>query len=128
MSGATSVRVAGHDLPAVLDLLEPLPGLPGRTSYELEALDEGGVLFALRSREPQAAPARLFVVDPSVPFPDYTPDLGSDQAVALVVVHPPTDRSAATANLLAPLVVDIATGRAHQRVLDEDWPLHAPLG
>ena len=128
MSAAT-VRIAERDVPALLEMLDPLPGLPGRTSYLLEPLDETGVLFALRSQDEDAAPARLFVVDPTTPFPTYTPDLGGpEEHVALVVVHPPTDQVPATANLLAPLIVDVATGRTVQAVQDEDWPLRAPLG
>ena len=48
--------------------------------------------------------------------------------VVLVVVHPGTGDAAPTANLLAPVLVDRRTGRAVQSVLDEDWPLRAPVG
>lgn len=126
---APTVRVGERDVPAVLELLEPLPGLPGRTSYRLEALDDTGVLFALRSQG-DAPPVRLFVVDPATHFPDYAPELddADGQRAVLVVVHPSTDGGAPTANLLAPLVVEVGTGRTVQTVLDGDWPLRAPIG
>ncbi|ROS25797.1 flagellar assembly protein FliW [Cellulomonas sp. PhB150] len=123
-----TVRVGARDIPADLEMLEPLPGLPGRSSYRLEPLDDAGVLFALRSQgdEPQA---RLFVVDPTAHFPDYAPELDATdgERALLVVVHPSTVGDAPTANLLAPLVVEVATGRTVQTVLDGDWPLRAPI-
>jgi len=128
MSTAT-VRVGSRDIPAELEMLEPLPGLPGRTSYRLEPLDDAGILFALRSQGDEP-PARLFVVDPATHFPDYAPEIdaatGGERAL-LVVVHPSTVGDAPTANLLAPLVVEVGTGRTVQTVLDGDWPLRAPI-
>ncbi|MGY4643782.1 flagellar assembly protein FliW [Cellulomonas sp. URHB0016] len=136
------VAVAGStcDVPADLHLVEPIPGLPGRTHYALDALDDAATLFALRSvpdGDESAREVRLFVVSPTLYFPDYQPvvdasSLGehTDPAdvVLLVVVHPGTGDSAPTANLLAPVLVDRRTGRAVQSVLDEDWPLRAPVG
>ena len=100
-------------------------------------LDEIGVLFALRSDgEPQI---RLFVVPPREFFPDYEPvipsavrtalDVTEAETVLLTVVSPPQGDEPATANLLAPIVVNARTGRAVQTVLDDSgWPLRAPLG
>lgn len=144
-SAGTTVHVAAGpgedvDVPALLELVAPLPGLPGHLRYVLDPLDEGGVLFALRSipTDDQDAPIRLFVVSPSVHFPDYTPtiDAGSldwdavaESTVVLVVVHPGLgEQDGPTANLLAPLVVDARTGSAVQIVLDGDWPVRAPVG
>jgi flagellar assembly factor FliW len=135
------VAVAGStcDVPADLHLVVAFPGLPGRVHYALDALDEAGTLFALRSvpdGDEQAREVRLFVVSPTLYFPDYHPavdtsPLGEDtdpaDVVLLVVVHPGTGDAAPTANLLAPVLVD-RTGRAVQSVLDEDWPLRAPVG
>lgn len=140
----TTVHVASGtggdiDVPAQLELVSPLLGLPGHSRYVLEALDEGGVLFALRSipDDDQDAPIRLFVVSPSIHFPDYTPTIDADSlewdavaecTVVLVVVHPGLgDQDGPTANLLAPLVVDARTGTAAQIVLDGDWPVRAPV-
>jgi flagellar assembly factor FliW len=125
-------------VPRSVHLAAPLPGLPAFDEYSLTSLDDIGVLFALRSLPETAASIRLFVVTPDAFFPDYAPTIRpearasigvADGPVAtLVVVCPGEDGSAPTANLLAPLVIDAATGRAIQTVLDEDWPLRAPLG
>jgi flagellar assembly factor FliW len=122
--------------PTVLHPLAPLPGLPGHPEYSLDGLDDDGVLYALRSLADPAV--RLFVVRPEAFFEGYTPgvdretrtalELGDgDDPLLLVVVHPATDEAPATANLLAPLMVNPTTGAASQVVLD-GWPLRAPLG
>jgi len=125
------------DIPDALELTTPLPGLPGHERYSLTPLDEIGVLFALRSED--QPPVRLFVVPPREFFPDYVPvipaavrdslDLAEDDPVLLTVVSPPQGEEPATANLLAPIVINARTGRAVQTVLDDSgWPLRAPLG
>lgn len=122
--------------PALLHPVTPLPGLPGHPEYSLDGLDDDGILYALRSLADPAV--RLFVVRPEAFFEGYAPgvdretrtalELGDgDDPLLLVVVHPATDAAPATANLLAPLMVNPATGAASQVVLD-DWPLRAPLG
>lgn len=130
----------GVHVPTTLHLREPLPGLAGHTEFEVTSLDDIGVLHAIRSEPtaPGTAPVRLFVVVPHPFFPDYAPTIApetvaavggrADRLVLLVVVHPADGSHPATANLLAPLVVDPATGAAVQTVVDEDWPLRAPLG
>ncbi|MCC2334138.1 flagellar assembly protein FliW [Cellulomonas wangsupingiae] len=129
-----------RQVPAVLRAAAELPGLPGHDEFELQPLDDTGVLFALRSAPAGGRPVRLFVVEPRTFFPDYAPALPSDAldvlgaapdaaTTLLVVVHPADDdRTAPTANLLAPIVVDPATGRLAQVVLDDEHPLRAPLG
>jgi flagellar assembly factor FliW len=139
-----TVRVAGGDsadldVPARLELEQPLLGLAGHVRYALEALDEAGVLFALRSvDDDDVPPVRLFVVSPTAHFPDYAPtidadalawDADADHLAVLAVVHPSQSvGQPPTVNLLAPLLVDTRTGRAAQVVLDGDWPLRAPVG
>lgn len=123
-------------LPSLVDLVEPLPGLPGRFHYELEPLDEVGVLFALRSLG-DGPQVRLFVVAPHAFFDGYRPGLdqvvpdelaAADELVLLVVVRPAEGGQPPTANLLAPIVLDPSTGRAAQVVLDDDLPVRAPIG
>lgn len=124
-------------LPEHLHLASPMPGLAGYADFTLTPLDDAGVLYALRSEPEGARPVRLFVIDPDAFFPDYAPRIdgdvlaaiGSDaaHAVHLVVVRPADGGDPATANLLAPLVLDPASGTAVQTVLTEDWPLRAPL-
>ena len=144
MSAARAVAVTDptgrREVPAALRAVAPLPGLPGLDEFELEPLDDTGVLFALRSTSPGGRDVRLFVVEPHTFFPDYAPTVpdqtlellgvaGEARPTLLVVVHPADDdRTAPTANLLAPLVVHAGDGRFAQVVLDGDHPLRAPLG
>jgi flagellar assembly factor FliW len=138
-AGPTGER---RDLPATLRVVEAGRGRPGHDEFVLDPLDDIGVLFALRSTAP--APIRLFVVSPRAFFPDYAPPLDPEVVAALagaagsqgsapdpavlVIVHPAQDDEPPTANLLAPLVVDAATGAAVQTVLEgSEWPLRAPL-
>ena len=122
--------------PTSIHPVTPLPGLPGHLEFTLDGLDDTGVLYALRSLADPGV--RLFVVRPEAFFEGYTPavDAGTRDVLALedsadplllVVVHPGTDQAPTTANLLAPLMVNPATGAASQVVLD-GWPLRAPLG
>jgi len=121
-------------VPSRLDLVEPLLGLPGRTAYDLQALDDLGVLFTIRSNPLDGPQIRLFLVSPHVFFPTYAPEIPAGtlddgaQRVLFVVVRPAdADGEVPTANLLAPLVIDPATGHAAQVVLDGDHPLRAPV-
>ncbi|WP_233405104.1 flagellar assembly protein FliW [Actinotalea solisilvae] len=131
----TTSASAGRTVADVLDFASPPPGLRDLRSFTLEAVDGTGFLFALRSTE--QPDVRLFLVPPRAYFPDYAPRLdGStrdslalddDEAVLLVVVHPGQGDEPPTANLLAPVAINAATGRALQVVLDGDFPLRAPL-
>ncbi len=125
-----------REVAITLDFATPPPGMMGLRTFTLVPLDDAGYLFALRSTEQPRV--RLFVVAPEPYFPGYAPSidpatrttlgLADDAAVLLVVVHPGADGEAPTANLLAPVAVNAATGAALQVVLDgDDWPLRAPL-
>jgi flagellar assembly factor FliW len=120
----------------VIEMVEPMPGFPGLTRFALVRLDETGVLSSLSSVEDPSL--RFLVVPPQVFFPDYAPEiddataaeLGLERAedtLLLVVVNPGDSTGAATANLLAPVLVIVATRRGGQVVLDEDLPIRAPL-
>ncbi|MBC7550015.1 MAG: flagellar assembly protein FliW [Cellulomonas sp.] len=116
----------------------PFPGLPEHLEFELSSLDDEGTLFALRSAT--NPDVRLFVIRPEVFWAEYTPDLGpllleavgladGQDPMLLVVVHPGSEHVPATANLLAPILINPATGAASQVILnDSDWPLQARLG
>lgn len=134
----------GRDVPERLEFAVPPPGMLDLRRFTLTSLDDVGLLFALRADDDPGV--RLFVVPPSPYFPAYTPRLDPEtlrtlgladdgaapagvEPVLLVVVHPGADGQPPTANLLAPVVVNPATGEALQVVLDSDeWPLRAPLG
>jgi flagellar assembly factor FliW len=127
---------AGADLREIA-FVEPLPGFPEARRFALVELAAGGVLYALRSLDdPQL---RFLVVPPAPFFPDYTPviddsaaadlELESAQdALVLLMVTPGESPEQATANLLAPVVVNARTRRAAQVVLaDSSLALRAPL-
>ena len=124
-----------EDIP-VIEMVAPMPGFPDHQRFALVQLDDEGVLCSLQSVEdPQL---RFLVVPPAVFFPDYAPviddatvhSLGirsAEDAMLLLVVNPGDDAGAATANLLAPVVVNLSTRQGGQVVLDEDLPIRAPL-
>lgn len=120
----------------VIEMVTPMPGFPDHQRFALVQLDDAGVLCSLQSVEdPQL---RFLVVPPALFFPDYAPviddatvaSLGIESAadaMVLLVVNPGGDAGDATANLLAPVVVNLATKQGGQVVLDEDLPIRAPL-
>ena len=124
-----------EDVP-VIEMVAPMPGFPDHQRFALVKLDDAGVLCSLQSVEDPEL--RFLVVPPAVFFPDYAPviddatvaSLGiasADDAMVLLVVNPGEGAGAATANLLAPVVVNLATRQGGQVVLDEDLPIRAPL-
>ena len=123
-------------VPETLEFVSAPPGMMSLRRFALDALDDIGALFAMRSTEQSGV--RLFVVPPRVYVPDYAPAIDAEtraalglegaEPVLLVVVHPGEAGQPPTANLLAPVAVNPATGAAMQVVLDgDDWPLRAPL-
>jgi flagellar assembly factor FliW len=121
----------------VLEMVEPLPGFPEHRRFALARLDEDGVLCALRSLDD--ADLRFLVVPPGAFFSDYAPEIddqtvtaleidSADDVLALVMVNPGETAHSATANLLAPVLVNHRTRRAFQVVLDDPaLSLRAPL-
>ena len=122
---ADSSSVAVEEIP-VIEMPDGLPGFPDALAFVLERLDDLGALGTLRALGDEG-PA-FFVVPPAVWFPDYEPvldeitcaslelDEPADALLLLVVTmgERPTD---ATANLMAPLVVNARTRRGAQVVL-----------
>lgn len=131
-----TATVPETDLPEI-SLVEPMPGFPDARRFTLVELAPGGVLFALRSLDDPAL--RFLVVPPAPFFPDYAPEIDSatatelelvdaDDALVLLLVTPGSSPEHATANLLAPLVVNTRTRSAAQVVLaDSSLPLREPL-
>jgi flagellar assembly factor FliW len=121
----------------VLEMIEPLPGFPEYRQFALARLDDAGVLCALRSLDDPDL--RFLVVPPAAFFSDYAPEIddqtavvlgvdSADDVLALVMVNPGESARTATANLLAPVLVNHRTRRAFQVVLDDpSLPLRAPL-
>jgi len=132
---------AGHTEPVdeipVLELVVPFQGFPDHRRFALTRLDEQGLMCALRSMEDPDL--RFVVVPPALFFDDYAPQVddslaqtleadSADELLTLVVVNPGEGAGSATANLLAPVVVNHRTRRAAQVVLeDSSLPVRAPL-
>jgi flagellar assembly factor FliW len=129
-----SVARVVEEIP-VLTMVEPMAGFPDLSRFTLVRLDDDGVLCALRSVEDPDL--RFLVVPPHLFFPDYAPLIRDETVAALgietagdvltLVVVNPGDGSGATANLLAPVLVNTRTREAGQVVLDEELPVRAPL-
>lgn len=121
----TPTPVGSSSVP-LIEMAEGLPGYPGSQTFVLERLDEAGSLSALRATDPDGPD--FLVVPPALWFPSYEPELDDDTSAALSLEAPadvllllvvtmgekPQD---ATANLLAPIVVNTRTQRASQAVL-----------
>lgn len=111
-----------------------LPGLDPLTQFTLADVPDAVGLYSLDSVE--MPEVQLFLLDPSVHLPDYTPDLRShlsavgnpepDQRRTLVIVN--ASDGAPHANLLAPIIINAATGEGAQVILDsDDYAVRTPL-
>lgn len=115
------------DIP-LIELVQPMPGFPDLHRFALVQLDDEGLLCAFRSVEDPEL--RFLVVPPAAFFPDYEPEVDEDvvrglgieaveDVLVLVVVNAGDSLADSTANLAAPLLVNAATRRAQQVVLDD---------
>ena len=116
-----------QDIP-VIEFVHPMRGFADRQRFALVQLDDDGALCALRSLED---PDLRFLVAPPAPFfPDYAPevddevaaDLGistAEDVLLLVVLNAGGSLEDTTANLLAPVLVNVSTLQAGQVVLDD---------
>lgn len=121
----------------VIELVQPLPGFPDDHRFELVGLDDDGVLCALRSLDHEDL--QFLVVPPGGFFPTYAPELSdedadqlaltsADDALVLLVLHAGATLASTTVNLRAPVVVNTATHRAAQVILDDpSLSVAAPL-
>jgi flagellar assembly factor FliW len=126
MSVATVDSPETTTLP-VIDFVAPIPGFPEDRRFVLVRLDDAGVLYSLKSVESDGL--RFLVVPPAQFFPDYEAEIDdetltalgvTDQAdllVLLVVTAGEAGAEDATANLMAPIVLDQRTRRAVQLIL-----------
>jgi len=131
-----SVPDSVPDAVPTIEFVSDMPGLPGMSTCALVQLDETGALYRLQSLlDPDL---RLLVAASPVFFADYAPQVDDDTAAAiglesaedalvLVVVTTGGSVAEATANLLAPIVVNAATRKAVQVLQLDDLPLAAPL-
>lgn len=120
---------------SALSFAEPLPGLAPHTDFTLEAVEGAPGLFSLRPEG--SSDLRLFLLEASLYVPGYAPDItaschelgleSAEDAHVLLVATPAGDTT--SVNLMAPVIVNEATGQGAQTILDgQGWPLRAPLG
>ncbi|MDQ0613706.1 flagellar assembly factor FliW [Microbacterium sp. W4I4] len=119
----------------VLTFVTPPPGFAPHTRFLLEPVADADGLFSLDAVDDQAL--RLHVVESRRVAADYAPTIsdsdvralgltGPEQAMLLLVVGHTSD--GVHVNLLAPIVVNSATGACAQLILDDqDLPLRALL-
>jgi flagellar assembly factor FliW len=124
------------DIP-VIELVRPLPGFPDLSRFALVQLGDAGELCSLTSLDQPGL--RFLVVPPARFFPDYAPVVGDEivadleigsegDVLVLVVLTAGQSLADTTANLAAPVLVNVATRRAAQVVLDQPGlPVAAPL-
>ena len=119
-----------------LTLVGGLAGFAQGERYALVEVSSASPLFRLCSLD---APGLYFlVVPPAVVFPDYAPEIDdasaarleltdAEDALLLVVLTVGEDAGSATANLMAPIVINARTRQAAQVVVEGTYPLRAPL-
>jgi flagellar assembly factor FliW len=113
--------------PPVIDMPAGLPGFPDARRFVLVEWGEEGSPFSLL-RSLDHVDLEFLVAAPVVLFPDYAPELddasvellgltSADDALVLVLVTVTGRAEDATANLLAPIIVNVTTMAAAQVVL-----------
>lgn len=124
------------DPSTVIDLPVGLPGFPHARGVVLVAADDSGAYCWLQALD---EPSLSFLaVAPVFFFEDYAPEVPDEEAAALdlrsgddaqVLCLVTIDGDEVTANLMAPLVLNVRTRAARQVVLhDHRWGLREPLG
>ena len=125
------------DVPT-LNFAAGIPGFPEVRQFALVWWDEDDGTFSILTSLEQTG-LEFLVVPPLTFFPDYEPEIdddtverlgldSADDAIVLVIVTVGDEPTKATANLLAPVIVNRHTREAAQVVLIEgDHPLRAPL-
>jgi flagellar assembly factor FliW len=119
-----------------LTLVGGLAGFSQGERYALVEVSSTSPLFRLCSLD---QPGLDFLVAPPVVFfPDYAPEIDdasaarleltdAADALLLVVLTVGADVAAATANLMAPIVINARTRQAAQVIVEGTYPLRAPL-
>jgi flagellar assembly factor FliW len=125
------------DLAPTIEFVSPMPGFPDHRRFLLVRIGEQDLLYALTSVDDPDL--RFLVIPPGTFFPDYAPEVDDDtldllgthtaeDLLVLLVVTPGGSAREATANLLAPIILDQRQRRAAQAVLTgSGLPVRAPL-
>lgn len=119
---------------STLTFVTPPPGFAPHTEFSLADVEGAPGLHTLQAAD---ADIRLFVVEAARYIPDYVPDFTPEQLGGVGVTAPEDadvlvvatlDDEGPVVNLLAPVLVNHATGAAVQVILDgTDWPLRGRL-
>jgi flagellar assembly factor FliW len=132
-----SITNTDLEIPA-LHFAAGIPGFPEARDFALVWWGDDDGPFSILTSLDQAG-LEFLVIPPHSFFPEYAPEVdddtaerlgleSEDDALLMVIVTVGDDATAATANLLAPIVVNQHTRQAAQVVLAEgDLPLRAPL-
>ncbi|MGI6578165.1 MAG: flagellar assembly protein FliW [Eubacteriales bacterium] len=122
---------------ATIHFVNPIFGFDEYTEYVLlsDSNIGEGVLWLQSIQEPDLC---FILVDPRLSYPEYTPGLseevrqglskkGINNPVfwAIAVIAQEFDKS--TMNLKSPVIIDPDSRNAAQVILDEDYPIRAPL-
>ena len=119
-----------------IDVPGGVAGFPSSETFALVELSSTSPFFRLRSLDETGLD--FLVVPPAVFFPDYAPEIDdasaarlelfdAEDALLLVVLTVGDDAGAATANLMAPIVINARTRQAAQVIVEGTYPLRAPL-
>ncbi len=130
-----STVIAEPDL-LELTVLGGIAGFAGAERFALVEVSETSPLFRLCSLDQPGLD--FVVVPPPVFFPGYAPEIDdasaerlgladAEDALLLVILTVGADVSAATANLMAPIVINARTRSAAQVIVEGTYPLRAPL-
>ena len=133
----TTARQAPYDTDkTVIDFADGLPGLGDARSWKLFESEEIQPLLWLRCLERPGL--SLLLIDPRLIAADYRPELPKaqmarigfepDHALLILVVVALHEDRPATANLRAPILIDVENMRGMQVILDDDeQPIRYPL-
>jgi flagellar assembly factor FliW len=110
----------------VIEVPDGLLGFPGSTRYAIISAEDSGVYAWLQATD---RPELSFLVMVPAPFfPDYEPDIPEADCAALDLVDPADaqllclvtiQEASVTANLLGPVLLNVANRRARQVVLSD---------
>ena len=119
-----------------ITLVGGLAGFSQGERYALVEVSPTSPLFRLCSLDEPGLD--FLVAPPAVFFSDYAPEIDdasaarlelvdAEDALLLVVLTVGEDAGSATANLMAPIVINARTRQAAQVIVEGTYPLRAPL-
>lgn len=123
----------------IIELTKGIIGFPDLRKFTLiyDEEDEGqqALMWLQSMDEPQFA---LPVITPDTIFPDYNPtveddmlvelgDLKEDNTYCLVTIKVPSDITAMTVNLKAPIIINTDTLQGNQIIVEDDLPVRQPV-